>query len=665
MPRNAQGVYTLPAGNPVVAGTLIETTWANPTMSDIAAALTGSLPRDGSAPMTGPLILSHDATLPLEATTLQQLNNSLGAQSNYTPAGTVQLFAMSAIPTGWLECNGAAVSRTTYANLFAVIGTTYGAGNGTTTFNVPDLRGQFIRGWDHDRSIDPGRVLGSTQASANQAHQHAATVVNPVHSHAVTDPGHNHTLTDPGHTHLGQVGVGTGTGAAGGSGIVQGAISSAPTGVSIAATTTGLAVSAAIQNTSVVVESQGSEARPTNVAMVYCIRAYGALQTDGLGSMAFQNKDAVDITGGAGVFTTLQCTTAPVSPNDVARLADIGGSIAQIFSADPQVLTVDNTSPATPILRPQVNMPNGMCKLDAAGYVPSDVLNVTDLTFLGTFSALAGTLPSGVFATGDYYQIDVAGTLTLHTSGGTVAQPCNVGDQIIYNMATPGWWYTPAAVASALPATAISFTPEGTIVAVNVQAAITELDGETQTALLGKAPTSAGTAIGTTFTPAAGISATNVQAAIQEVVADLSVPKPGEVLQVVTHFDVGLAQSTSNWVSLTPTPASITPKSTNSTLIVECCFNGTVAPVVGVNAEGIFQINNGSVPSGIGGNYVLLSSPSAGGGIGASGGVALQWPVANTTLATKSFAMTAFPNAGSPNILGAQQQAWKITEVQN
>ena len=61
MPRNSQGLYTLPAGNPVVPNTLIESNWANPTMDDIAAALTGSLPRDGSAPMTGPLTLSADA----------------------------------------------------------------------------------------------------------------------------------------------------------------------------------------------------------------------------------------------------------------------------------------------------------------------------------------------------------------------------------------------------------------------------------------------------------------------------------------------------------------------------------------------------------------------------------------------------------------------------
>ena len=157
--------------------------------------------------------------------------------------------------------------------------------------------------------------------------------------------------------------------------------------------------------------------------------------------------------------------------------------MSAVLSSDPQVLLVDNTTPSTPILRPQTNVPNGMVKLDAAGYVPANVLNITDMTFLGAWDASPGLLPTGTFATGDYYEIDVAGTLTLNTSGGSVAQPCNVGDSIIYNDATPGWWYSPAPSASYLPASAISFTPSGTIGATNVQAAIAELDSETQTAL--------------------------------------------------------------------------------------------------------------------------------------------------------------------------------------
>ena len=67
------------------------------------------------------------------------------------------------MPTGWLKCNGALLSRTTYAALFAVIGTTYGAGDGSTTFALPDLRGEFLRGLDDGRGVDGGRALGSAQ----------------------------------------------------------------------------------------------------------------------------------------------------------------------------------------------------------------------------------------------------------------------------------------------------------------------------------------------------------------------------------------------------------------------------------------------------------------------------------------------------------------------
>ena len=82
------------------------------------------------------------------------------------PSGAVMYFAGQTAPTGWLKANGAAVSRTTYAALFAAIGTTYGAGDGRSTFNLPDLRGEFIRGWDDGRGVDTGRVFGSAQGDA-------------------------------------------------------------------------------------------------------------------------------------------------------------------------------------------------------------------------------------------------------------------------------------------------------------------------------------------------------------------------------------------------------------------------------------------------------------------------------------------------------------------
>lgn len=89
-----------------------------------------------------------------------------GSAAKFVPSGAVFAFAMSTAPSGYLECDGSAVSRTTYAELFAAIGTTWGAGDESTTFNLPDLRGEFIRGWDNGRGADSGRVFGSEQSWA-------------------------------------------------------------------------------------------------------------------------------------------------------------------------------------------------------------------------------------------------------------------------------------------------------------------------------------------------------------------------------------------------------------------------------------------------------------------------------------------------------------------
>ncbi|MBF1270251.1 MAG: tail fiber protein [Neisseria sp.] len=103
------------------------------------------------------------------------------------PTGAIAYFAHTTVPFGWLKANGAAVSRTVYANLFALIGTTYGAGDGRTTFNLPDLRGEFIRSWDDGRTVDNGRVIGSWQADEFRSHSHGIGVK----SMSDTDRGSN------------------------------------------------------------------------------------------------------------------------------------------------------------------------------------------------------------------------------------------------------------------------------------------------------------------------------------------------------------------------------------------------------------------------------------------------------------------------------------------
>lgn len=95
----------------------------------------------------------------------KDLANRTAWLKQFVITGEIRQFAFSSVPTGFLVCDGTAVSRATYADLFTAIGITFGAGNGTTTFNLPDLRGQFLRGWSNLGPIDGTRVFGSTQVA--------------------------------------------------------------------------------------------------------------------------------------------------------------------------------------------------------------------------------------------------------------------------------------------------------------------------------------------------------------------------------------------------------------------------------------------------------------------------------------------------------------------
>ncbi|HLA49787.1 MAG TPA: phage tail protein [Thermodesulfovibrionia bacterium] len=105
------------------------------------------------------------------------------------PTGAVSAYIGTTAPEGWLICNGALVSRTFYADLFAVIGVTHGYGDQSTTFNLPDYRGKFLRGFDNGAGNDPnagtrtamatggvtGDSIGSIQTDAFQGHYHNVT----------------------------------------------------------------------------------------------------------------------------------------------------------------------------------------------------------------------------------------------------------------------------------------------------------------------------------------------------------------------------------------------------------------------------------------------------------------------------------------------------------
>lgn len=130
--------------------------------------------------MTAPEVASAISGKADKATTLAGYGITDGATVaaaiQAAPAGTVAFFGMQVAPNGWLKANGAEVSRVTYAALFAAIGTNFGAGNGSTTFRLPDLRGEFLRGWDDSRWVDSGRAFGSSQTGQIQSHNHSMSV---------------------------------------------------------------------------------------------------------------------------------------------------------------------------------------------------------------------------------------------------------------------------------------------------------------------------------------------------------------------------------------------------------------------------------------------------------------------------------------------------------
>lgn len=163
--------------------------------------------------------------------------------SNPVPAGTVLWVAGSSAPAGYLKANGATISRSTYSSLFSAIGTTYGVGDGGTTFGIPDLRGEFVRSLDDGRGVDTGRTLGSAQAQDYQSH-----------THGVSDPGHAHGMFD-------QSGSGGSNGA--GSRYVAVTIFSNATGAKgTDVAGTGISINA----------NGGTETRPRNIALLAIIK---------------------------------------------------------------------------------------------------------------------------------------------------------------------------------------------------------------------------------------------------------------------------------------------------------------------------------------------------------------------------------------------------------
>ena len=120
----------------------------------------------------------------------------LGGLPGDVPVGTFIEFAAVTPPDGFLECDGSEISRATYLDLFNVLGETWGAGDGSTTFLLPESRGEFLRGWDNGAGVDGSRVFASSQVHEIRSHGHT-------HVHQVNDTasgGSRHAIMRGGNT---------------------------------------------------------------------------------------------------------------------------------------------------------------------------------------------------------------------------------------------------------------------------------------------------------------------------------------------------------------------------------------------------------------------------------------------------------------------------------
>lgn len=155
----------------------------------------------------------------------------------YSPPGAVTAYAGASVPLGWFECNGQSLSKTTYAALYSALGNGTIYGQTDTTFDVPDLRGEFIRGWAHGMSTDPtaGRAVGSAQGDAIQ---------NIVGHFGIDDRAQNYAATGP-FSYSGGISSTGSTGAADGISVIFDASAQVRT---------------------------STETRPRNIAMMYIIK---------------------------------------------------------------------------------------------------------------------------------------------------------------------------------------------------------------------------------------------------------------------------------------------------------------------------------------------------------------------------------------------------------
>ena len=221
---------------------------------DIVMGGTGALKLPNGTTAQRPTAATGQIRFNSTTTEFEGYNGSAwGGLASGVPVGTILAHAANTPPSGFLECNGSNISRSTYATLFSTISTTFGVGDGSSTFALPDLRGQFIRGWANTGSTDASRVFGSTQTDQNKNHTHTTD--------STTLTGGIRKISEG----FGAGGSATGvfTKTADGNNTITGSSSTSPVG--------GVDFDGTHSHT-ISSSGGGTEARPKNVALMYIIK---------------------------------------------------------------------------------------------------------------------------------------------------------------------------------------------------------------------------------------------------------------------------------------------------------------------------------------------------------------------------------------------------------
>lgn len=209
--------------------------------------LTGPQGPTGNNGDTGP-------TGPQGITGAQGVQGPTGPSTSDGPVGSIMAFGGVNAPAGWLLCDGVAISRAAYASLFAVIGNAWGNGDGVNTFNIPDLRGRFLRGVDAGTTRDPDAASRTATNAGGNTGDNVGTLQGEAlkaHNHTINDPGHNHTSVNSDIVrNTGGYGTGLGTGGLG------------PNTITMNSNTTGITVN----------NSTGTETRPKNASVNFIIK---------------------------------------------------------------------------------------------------------------------------------------------------------------------------------------------------------------------------------------------------------------------------------------------------------------------------------------------------------------------------------------------------------